>query len=263
MKITMLGTGHAMVDNCFNTCFIIEDHDRLFLVDTGGGYEILPRIRKAGCEFADIHDVFITHRHTDHITGLLWIFRSFVSLSRRDPATCLNIYGHHEVIEIAETLFRMLFSASELINVRLFFHVVGDRETLNIIGNDVTFFDTRARKVLQYGFIMEDGDGRRIACCGDEPLAEENRNLVKGCDLLMHEAFCLASEEDIFHPHAHSHSTCLETAQTAEDLKAKSLLIYHTEDRNMAARKARYTAECRQVFSGTIYVPDDMETVNI
>ena len=73
MKITMLGTGHAMVNNCFNTCFIMEDNDRAMLVDTGGGYEILPQIARAGYRLENIHDIFISHKHTDHITGISWI----------------------------------------------------------------------------------------------------------------------------------------------------------------------------------------------
>ncbi|MBR0385314.1 MAG: MBL fold metallo-hydrolase [Erysipelotrichaceae bacterium] len=265
MKITMLGTGHAMVDNCFNTCFIIENNGQLFLVDTGGGYEILPRIKKAGYSFRDIHDVFITHEHTDHITGLMWLFRQFVSLSYKDPDVHLNIYGHHIVINIAETMFRLLFSvpSEKLINTKVFFHTVNDRETISIIGNDVTFFDAHAIKVLQYGFLMKDSHGHKIVCCGDEPLAKENEDLAEGCDLLMHETFCLSAEEDVFHPRFHGHSVVIDAAETAQRLNVKRLLMYHTEDRHMETRKERYTAEGRQSFSGTIYVPDDLETIVI
>ena len=37
MKITMLGTGEAVVTKCYNTCFIIDDAGRYFMVDGGGG----------------------------------------------------------------------------------------------------------------------------------------------------------------------------------------------------------------------------------
>ncbi len=42
MKLTMLGTGHAVVTDYYNTCFLLTDEDRPagdrhFLVDTGGG----------------------------------------------------------------------------------------------------------------------------------------------------------------------------------------------------------------------------------
>ena len=31
MKITMLGTGHAMVSNCYNTCFIMEENEPILI----------------------------------------------------------------------------------------------------------------------------------------------------------------------------------------------------------------------------------------
>lgn len=42
MKLTMLGTGNAVVTECYNTCFVLEDEertqeDRYLLVD-GGRY---------------------------------------------------------------------------------------------------------------------------------------------------------------------------------------------------------------------------------
>ena len=37
MNITMLGTGNAMVTECYNTCFVLEDGDKHLLVDGGGG----------------------------------------------------------------------------------------------------------------------------------------------------------------------------------------------------------------------------------
>ena len=37
MKLTMLGTGNALVTECYNTCFLMEEQGQLFLVDGGGG----------------------------------------------------------------------------------------------------------------------------------------------------------------------------------------------------------------------------------
>ena len=41
MRLTMLGTGSASVKNCFNTCFIFSENGSHFLVDAGGGNQIL------------------------------------------------------------------------------------------------------------------------------------------------------------------------------------------------------------------------------
>ena len=43
----------------------------------------------------------------------------------------------------------------------------------------------------------------------------------------------------------------------------KNLLLYHTEDRYLATRRINYTAEAAQHFTGTIHVPDDLETLTL
>ena len=42
MKITMLGTGNALVTECYNTCFLIENQQKNFLVDGGCGNLFIP-----------------------------------------------------------------------------------------------------------------------------------------------------------------------------------------------------------------------------
>ena len=264
MKITMLGTGHAMVNNCFNTCFIMEDNDRAMLVDTGGGYEILPQIARACYRLENIHDIFISHKHTDHITGISWILRSFISRTKKNPDTLSRIYGNRDVMNLVSTLAELQFedSVTSLLGRNLFFITVEDGQKADILDNEVTFFDTHARKVTQYGFIMKDHKDDRYVFCGDEPLAEENFHLAEGCKLLMHESFCMERDAYIFNPHHAKNSTVMEACQTAEKIKAENILIYHTEDRHMDVRKRDYTEEGRDYFSGGIFVPDDLERID-
>lgn len=73
--ITMLGTGHATVTECYNTCFVLRDNDEYFMVDAGGGNQILRILEEQQISLTQIHDLFITHAHTDHILGAVWIIR--------------------------------------------------------------------------------------------------------------------------------------------------------------------------------------------
>ena len=43
----------------------------------------------------------------------------------------------------------------------------------------------------------------------------------------------------------------------------KNLLLYHTEDTRLMSRRENYSAEARTVFTGNIYVPMDLETVDL
>ena len=45
-KIIMLGTGHGFVYNCYNTCFLLQNDDEYFLIDTGGSAHIVQNLEK-------------------------------------------------------------------------------------------------------------------------------------------------------------------------------------------------------------------------
>ena len=79
-KIIMLGTGHGFVWNLYNTCFLLENGNQNLLVDTGGGVEIVKNLEQKGYKLTDIHNIFISHCHTDHILGLLWILKRMSGL---------------------------------------------------------------------------------------------------------------------------------------------------------------------------------------
>ena len=75
MKITMLGTGNALVTECYNTCFVLEDEGQYFMIDGGGGNEVLKQLKRAGLNWMDMRDIFVTHKHIDHILGIVWMMR--------------------------------------------------------------------------------------------------------------------------------------------------------------------------------------------
>lgn len=68
-QITMLGTGNATVSQIYNTCFVLQTPSTLMLVDAGGGNGILAQLKKIHVQISDIHHLFVTHAHTDHVLG--------------------------------------------------------------------------------------------------------------------------------------------------------------------------------------------------
>ena len=79
----------------------------------------------------------------------------------------------------------------------------------------------------------------------------------------MHEAFCLSSEADIFEPYEKHHSTVKDACALAEQLGVRNLVLYHTEDTDLKNRKRRYHEEGAQYFSGKLYIPDDLESLEL
>ena len=272
LKLTILGTGNANVTECYNTCFIFEQtggnaDDRYFLVDAGGGNGILRQLKRANIRLNDIHTFFCTHKHLDHFTGMLWIIRMLLQeIDKGNYTGNAVIYGHNEVTELLRLFsFRMLpQKITRYIDDRMKFISVSDGEHREILGKDVTFFDIGSTKAKQFGFSMQlNENGERLTCCGDEPFRECEQKYAENSTWLLHEAFCLYSERDIFRPYEKHHSTVKDACELAERLHVKNLLLYHTEDKNILKRKALYTAESRKYFSGNIYVPDDMESFEV
>ena len=83
MKLTILGTGNATVTECYNTCFVISDNDRHFMVDGGGGNTILHQLKAAGLNWMDMRDIFVTHKHIDHLLGIIWMMRMILQNMNR------------------------------------------------------------------------------------------------------------------------------------------------------------------------------------
>ena len=264
MNITMLGTGNALATECYNTCFVFSCNGGNILIDGGGGNGLLHRLKHAGFELSDIHDVFITHAHIDHLLGIIWLIRiAAQNMNRGMFDGDMNIYSHDEVTALLGELthrLRLPYQA-DFVGRRIHLRKVNDREIRTIAGREFTFFDIHSARTKQYGFTVRyDGD-KRLTCCGDEPCHRDGEIYASGSEWLMHEAFCLYSERETFRPYEKHHSTVRDACELAQRLGVKNLLLYHTEDSDLLHRKERYTDEGRKYFAGNIFVPDDLETI--
>ena len=74
-RLTALGTGNAAVTRCYNTCFLLDLPQGYLLCDAGGGNGILSQLEKAGVDLAQIHHLILTHAHSDHLLGAVWVVR--------------------------------------------------------------------------------------------------------------------------------------------------------------------------------------------
>lgn len=264
MKITMLGTGNASVTECYNTCFLIDDNGRYFMVDGGGGGTVFHQIKHAGYDWKDIRHIFVTHKHIDHLMGILWMVRMICqSMNRGKYDGDAYIYSHAEVLGLIRDMAGKLLpeKVAGYVGGRLRLIEVRDGQTVNIIGRDVTFFDIHSTKAKQFGFCMDIGSGRKLTCCGDEPYADCEREYAENSEWLLHEAFCLYSQRDIFEPYEKHHSTVKDACEQAEKLGVRNLLLYHTEDRTLSERKRLYAQEGSRYYRGNLYIPDDLETL--
>ena len=268
-QITMLGTGNATVSQIYNTCFLLQTSSTLLLVDAGGGNGILSQLKKVNVQISDIHHLFVTHAHTDHVLGVIWVIRMVAQCKGYEGL--LHVYGNDKVMKVIKTIIDMILAKKQLAKVaeRVVFHQLEDGDCFEVGDMKLECFDIQSTKEKQFGFRAElpssDDSGKPLvlACLGDEPYNELNRRYIVGTDWMMCEAFCLYADRDTFKPYEKCHSTALDAGKLAEELGVKNLILYHTEEKTLANRKENYTREAAENFKGRIFVPDDLEVIEL
>lgn len=268
-QITMLGTGNATVSQIYNTCFVLQTPSTLMLVDAGGGNGILAQLKKINVQISDIHHLFVTHAHTDHVLGGIWVIRMVAQCKGYEGL--LHVYGNDKVIKVIKTIIDMILAKKQLAKVaeRVVFHQLEDGDCFEVGDMKLECFDIQSTKEKQFGFRAElpssdESDKPLVlACLGDEPYNEQNRRYIVGADWMMCEAFCLYADCDTFKPYEKCHSTALDAGKLAEELGVKNLILYHTEEKTLANRKENYTREAAENFKGRIFVPDDLEVIEL
>lgn len=266
MKLTILGTGNATVTECYNTCFVLSEKDQHFLVDAGGGNQILKILKEVSIPITELHHIFVTHEHLDHVLGVLWLIRMIgQNINKGNYDGHLQIYCHQELAEKIRLMAEMTIQhkVCRHFDNSILFNIVEHEDQRNILNSKVTFFDIGSSKAKQFGFTMDTPHGIKVTCLGDEPYNSFNHSFVTGSHWLLHEAFCLYSDAKKFHPYEKHHSTVREACQLAEELHIPNLILYHTEETHLKDRKQLYIEEGKHYYHGNLYVPNDLETFKL
>lgn len=264
-QLIVLGTGNATVKKCYNTCFVLKNKDEYFLIDAGGGNQILNQLDQSNIALNQIHHLFVTHEHTDHILGVIWVVRMIATkMNQNNYEGNLNIYAHTELINTIQTICNLTLvkKITKLFNDRIIFHPLNDGDQKIILEHEFTFFDILSTKAKQFGFTFMNNK-EKISFVGDEPYNIECYKYVKNSDWLLHEAFCLYEDKEIFKPYEKHHSTTKDAAKLAASLNVKNLVLWHTEEKRLENRKELYTKEAKMYFNGNIFVPDDLEVIEL
>lgn len=148
-NLIMLGTGHAMVTRCYNTCFCIQNAEDYLLVDAGGGNRILSRLEEAQIPVEKIHCMFVTHSHTDHVLGVVWMIRKVATMMRGGSYEGkFKIYCHEELADTITQLcmLTLVKKFTSFLGDRILIKKVKDGEEKNAAGMKLTFLTSIPRK---------------------------------------------------------------------------------------------------------------------
>ena len=266
-KLIVYGTGHAMTVKYANTAFSICSGESAFLVDGGGGREVFCWFQQNPEYWERLSAGFLSHVHTDHILGMIWILRKLAfDMEQGKREKVFYLYGHREalsvVYEICQTLLRR--QEMEQFGKRLLLVTVNDGERVNLAGKQMTFFDIHSSKMKQFGFSMEK-DKKKLVFLGDEPVNLWGMQYLEGADWMLSEAFCLDEEKEIYRPEQFHHGTVRYASEAAEKYNVKNLVLWHTEDETTyGVRKEQYTRESQKYYTkGRVWVPEDGEIISL
>jgi len=265
-RLIVLGTGNAAVTHCYNTCFAIDTADGLILCDAGGGSGILRQLEDTKIGWEKVHHLILTHAHSDHLLGAVWVIRMIATrMNAGKYEGQLHIYCTPVVREGLTAMAQLTLQKKmwSQIGKGILFHDIADGQTETLAGHEVTFFDIQSTKMQQHGFTLKLSDGSKLCCLGDEPYNPLCQKHVDGAKWLLCEAFCLYGDRDVFKPYEKHHSTVKEACELAQELGIPHLVIWHTEDKHIADRKRLYSEEGKAYYTGDLYVPDDLDVIEL
>lgn len=227
-------------------------------MDTGYGNEVSRALLEIGFEPRTIENVFISHSDSDHILGIVPLMR-FIRKADHKIRLIADVYTHKAIESLFAYVSKKHWRDAQK-NLELI--TIADGDKLEFSDLKLEFVET-GTKVPMFGVICELPTGKKLFYPGDEPIRPEHYDRIENIDYLIHEAFCLHNQLEAYDPHKKAHGTALEAAQKAQEVEAKNLLLVHMEDETLETRKEAYAAEVKSAFSGEVFVPVDLDSINL
>jgi ribonuclease Z len=246
MKIIFLGTNGWYDTKTGNTiCTFVETDKYNLIFDAGNGFYKLDRY----INFNKPAYLFLSHLHVDHIEGLH-------TLDKLKQKLDLNIYCFEGYMKKLKYFLDSPFTANPKnmsINVKFQSFKEGEYKSP---------FNFTVKKLLHanaaFGFRIN-LDGKILSYCCDTALCENDKQLSKKADLLIHECSFLKKPES----NAWGHSSPIEVARMALEQGIKKLALTHFDSSIYLSMKQRKEAEklAKSIFPNSLVAKDDLEIV--
>ena len=266
-KIIVLGTGSGITINCYSLSALLENNKGDYLlIDTGSGNQILNQLNIKNIDINKIHDIFISHKHIDHLWGIIPLLRYIMQQYRKgNYEGALNIYCEKNIKKIVDMFIKETFHKvhEDLYKQIVKYHFCENGKKFNMIGYEIEAIDTESIECTQYGFKTTLNSGKTLAFLGDVPCSKNVYSRIENLDWVLHEAMCLEEDKDKVKPHKINHSTVKDVAVVMNKLNIKNLLLWHCRDNNIEIRKELFTKEAKEYFSGNVFVPNDLDEIEL
>lgn len=282
IDVTLLGTGDPVprVDR-FGPAILVEAAEYQLLFDAGRG--VTQRLVQSGYSLSDIDVVFITHFHSDHLSGLpdLWLSGWLPPPwgQRSEPMRMVGPEGLSNILDG----FRQAFDPD--IQIRLVDEQLPPRGIefdLREYSEDGVVFDEEGVTVTafavdhgqyikpSYGYRVDYG-GRSVVLSGDTRFDENLIEAARGADVIIHEVAAAREEMLAFDERIQlilDHHTTPEEAGIVFDRVSPKLALYSHLTLLSSPDSPEVTVEeliqrTRTNYSGRLLVGEDLMRLEI
>ena len=211
MKVTILGCGEAFDERLPNTSILVETAGRTILCDCG--YSV-PRQLWANTDANAIDLIYISHPHADHYFGLAPLLGRMWEDGRERPLTILSQPVVLDQLQsLAELGYRGLPARYKY---PITWVLASPGRKVEWHGAEFDFAQT-SHSVTNLAVRIADA-GATVCYSGDGMFTPASRDLFRGADLVIHEAFQFETSP------VHADIPSLLAMAPAEGIKARALV---------------------------------------
>ena len=217
MEIFFLGVGEACDTAHGNSSSLLTaSNGARILLDCG--FSVPHQYFRTVDQPEELDCVWISHFHGDHFLGLPLLFLRLWQLGRTKPLHIVGQKGTEQKVRGALELAYPTFEKK--LSFGFEFHQIHAQETISLAG---LRWSAALTQHSQYnlGLRIEDGPST-FYCSGDGRANAQAKELIRGCDFVIHESFSLVDT----YPY---HGSVTSTLQLAEELDMGRIALVHLD----------------------------------
>jgi len=247
LKVTLIGSGGSAVSPDRSLPAILVDQDTLFDCGEGAAQSLL---RKLG-SLNPLKRVFITHIHSDHVSGLTSLL--WAMWLREERKEGFTIIGPEKTRDTVMSILRLVNTPMESLTFPIEFSELTPGRDYRAIPDAIisTTQSTHNPTCIAYRF---ERNGASFCYTGDTAPSKAIIKLATDCKLLIHDS--AFPEEMADKAKKSNHSTSLDAGRVARDAKVGTLVLFHWSH-VVEGKEETLVDQAKKVFRGNVILAKD------